>query len=137
MPDGSHEPDYTMIEFGAVAAFTVIVNETDVPDNAIREAYRGLTNLETMLQATRESDGPLNLAVIDGLLADAVPIEYRALATMGSQLIRERAQLYLGEHLSDAELGKYAIVGKIAEAVVSGAKAALEPRARQLQRGKS
>jgi len=129
MPDGSSEPDYTMIEFGAVAVFTVLINETKVSDEKVLEAYRGLSNLESTLQSMIDSGEPLDLAIVDQMLANAVPVEYQALTAMGSKLIRQRAKLYLGESMPDVDLGKYALVGKIAQSVVSGAKAAIEPKA--------
>ena len=129
MPDGSSEPDYMLIEFGAVAVFTVIVNETKVSDKKVLEAYHGLSNLERTLQSMTDSGEPLDLAIVDQMLANAVPVEYQALTAMGSKLIRQRAKLYLGESMPDVDLGKYELVGKIAQSVVSGAKAAIEPKA--------
>lgn len=132
MPDGSSTPDYTMIEFGAVAAFTVIINETKVSDEKVLQAYDGLSSMERNLRAMVESGEPLDLAIIDQMLASAVPVEYKALAAVGSKLIRERAKLYLGEKVPDVDLGKYEVVGEITLAVVQGAKAAIEPRATQI-----
>lgn len=134
MPDGTSTPDYTMIEFGAVAAFTVIINETKVSDAKVLQAYDGLSNVEKSLRAMVESGEPLDLAIVDHMLANAVPLEYKALASLGSRLIRERAALYLGEKVPDVDLGEYEVVGKITLAVVQGATAAIEPRAAQIRK---
>jgi hypothetical protein len=91
MPDGSSKPDYVMIEFGAVAAMTVIVNETKVSDEVVVKAYKGLSAMETALLTS----GPMDLSMIDTMLANAVPMEYKALATVGSKLIRSRVAQYM------------------------------------------
>ena len=123
-PDGSSKPDYVMIEFGAVAAFTVIVNETKVSDEAIVRAYEGLTHLEGVLQ----TGGPLNLDMVDTLLARAVPIEYKALAATGSKLIRSRVAQYMEVKLPTNPITENEVIVNSTLAVVQGAKAALQPK---------
>lgn len=134
MPDGTNQPDTVLISFAAVAAFTVIINETKVSDEKILEAYEGLSNAERVLRSMGESGEPLDLAIVDQLLSDAVPMEYKAIAKIGSKLIRDRARRYVGEEIPDVDLGKYTIVGDIVLAVVEGAKAAIEPKALQIKK---
>jgi len=133
MPDGAHEPDYLRIEFSSLASFLVIINETKVTDEKVLRAYRGLSDLEGVIQSMVESGQPVDLAVVDKLLAQALPVEYQPLAVLGSKLIRQRAKLYLGEHVPDVDLGKYEVVAKIVQAVVSGARTAIEPKANAIK----
>jgi hypothetical protein len=130
MQDGSSEPDYAMVEFGSVAAFTVIVSETKVSDETVVKAYEGLSNLETTLQGLASDSGNLDLSVVDRLLANAVPMEYKALASQGSKLIRSRVRQYMGsKDVLDYDMsreGKLTI--KTTLAVVQGARAALYPK---------
>lgn len=126
MPDGSSEPDYVLIEFGSVAAFTVIVNETEVPDESVVRAYEGLSALEVTLQSVLENGGDLDLSILDKMLANAVPFEYKALAETGSKLIRSRVKQYVD--LPENPLPESELVAKVALSVVQGAKAALGPK---------
>lgn len=120
-------PDYAMIEFGAIAAFTVLVNETDVPQDRVEKAYLGLSNIEMILARLAGTGESLDLAVLDSMLSEALPVEYQALAKSGSKLIRSRVQMYVD--LPEIELDERAtIVNTIALTVVSGAKQALEPK---------
>lgn len=128
MPDGSSKPDTEMIEFGSVAVFTVIVNETEVSDAAVVRAYEGLSSVEQFLQNVGDTGGDLDLSVIDEMLAKAVPIEYRALATSGSKLIRSRVARYMEGKLPENPITESEAVTSISLAVVSGARAALAPK---------
>ena len=123
-PDGSSKPDYVMIEFGAVAAMTVIVNETKVSDEVVVRAYKGLSIMETTLL----TNGPLDLSSIDAMLAHAVPLEYKALAQVGSKLIRSRVQQYMDVKLPTNPITENEVVMQTTLAVVQGAKSALEPK---------
>jgi hypothetical protein len=126
MPDGTTEPDYVMIEFGSVAAFTVIVNETKVSDESVVKAYEGLSAMEAGLQAVLNGSGEVDLSMIDAMFAAAVPVEYQALASTGSKLIRSRVRQYIDvpeNMFSESEL-----TAKISLSVVQGAKSALEPK---------
>lgn len=134
MPDGTNEPDYEMISFGTVLAFSVIINETKVSDEKVMEAYEGLSHASVVLRSMGESGQPVDLAVVDQILADAVPMEYKAIAKQGSKLIRDRARRYLGENIPDVDLTKHKVVAEIASAVVEGAKAALEPKVYEIKK---
>ena len=125
-PDGTSEPDYVLIEFGSVAAFTVIVNETKVPDESVVKAYEGLAAMEAGLQAILDGSGTLDLSMIDAMFASAVPVEYQALASTGSKLIRSRVRQYVD--VPDNILGESELTAKISLSVVQGAKSALAPK---------
>jgi len=124
-PDGSSAPDYVMIEFGSVAAFTVLVNETDVSDDSVVKAYEGLTVLENTLTSGTQA---LDLTLIDAMLANAVPVEYSALASTGSKLIRSRVRQYMDVKLPENPITESEVTMKTSLAVVQGAKAALAPK---------
>lgn len=126
MPDGTTEPDYVMIEFGSVAAFTVIVNETKVTDESVVKAYEGLSAMESGLQAVLDGSGEVDLSMIDAMFASAVPLEYKALASTGSKLIRSRVRQYV--ELPDNIFDESELTAKISLSVVQGAKSALYPR---------
>jgi hypothetical protein len=131
MPDGNSEPDYVMIEFGAVAAFTVIVNETKVSDESVVKAYEGLSAMEAGLHAVVNGSGEVDFAIVDAMFASAVPVEYKALATTGSKLIRSRVRMYMNieEGIEVPEwMNESSLTAKITLSVVQGAKAALEPK---------
>jgi hypothetical protein len=128
MPDGSSAPDYVMIEFGSVAAFTVLVNETEVSDEAVVKAYEGLAAMEAGLQAVANGSGDMDLSMIDAMLASAVPVEYSALAATGSKLIRARVKQYMDIKLPENPITENEVTVSISLAVVQGAKAALQPK---------
>jgi hypothetical protein len=124
-PDGSSAPDYVLIEFGSTLAFTVIVNETDVSDATVVRAYTGLAALEQTLQTGGEA---LDLTMLDAMFANAVPIEYSALASQGSKLIRSRVRQYMDIKLPSNPITESEVTVSTALAVVQGAKAALYPK---------
>jgi hypothetical protein len=127
-PDGTTTPDYAMIEFGAVAAFTVIVNEAKVSDEAVVKAYEGLSTMEATLQKVVDGSGSLDLPIIDQMLGEAVPIEYKALATQGSKLIRSRVRNFMDTKHPDNPITESEVTLSTSLAVVKGAKAVLEPK---------
>lgn len=127
MPDGSSHPDYVMIEFGAVAAFTILVNETKVSDESVVTAYEGLSAMEAgLLAAPNGSD--MDLSMIDAMLASAVPVEYKALASTASKLIRSRVRQYMDVKLPSNPITESEVTIKTTLAVVQGAKSALGPK---------
>jgi len=135
MPDGNSEPDYVMIEFGAVAAFMVIINETKVTDESVVKAYEGLSAMEEGLLAVVNGSRQMDLTLIDAMFASALPIEYQALGATGSKLIRSRVSQYLtpegGSDLPEW-MNENSLTAKISLAVVHGAKAAMEPKYRAI-----
>ena len=98
MQDGSTEPDYALIEFGAVAAMSVIVNETEAEDAVVVQAYDGLKHVEAALQCVGESCPPLDISIISGMLQQQVPLEYRALVDQGMKLAE-----FCNKKLDDAQ----------------------------------
>ena len=124
MPDGTSQPDYVLIEFGAVAAFTVIVNETEASNDAVLRAYSGLSNLEVLLN----NGGELNLSILDEALSNAVPTEYKAIAYTGSKLIRSRVRKYMAVKVPENPITENEMVVNATLAIVHGAKSALQPR---------
>jgi hypothetical protein len=133
MPDGTSEPDYVMIEFGSVAAFTVIVNETEVSDESVVQAYEGLSAMEEGLLAVVDGSREMDLSMIDAMFANAVPLEYKALASTGSKLIRQRVKMYMDVEMPDT-LPESELTAKISLAVVQGAKAAIGPKYHALKK---
>lgn len=123
-PDGVKAPDYVMVEFASTLAFTVIVNETEVSPAAVVRAYEGLSVLENTLTTGTQA---LDLTMIDAMLANAVPVEYSALASTGSKLIRSRVRQYMDVKLPENPLTESEVTVKMSLAVVQGAKAALAP----------
>lgn len=133
MPDGSSKPDYMLVEFGAVAVFTVIVNETEVSDEVIAKAYEGLLAMEQGILAVKNGSGAMSLPMIDAMLASAVPMEYKALASAGSRLIRNRIQMYMDTKLPENPITRNEVTIDTTLAVVQGAKAALQSKYQSLQ----
>ena len=119
-PDGVKAP----VEFASTLAFTVIVNETEVSPAAVVRAYEGLSVLENTLTTGTQA---LDLTMIDAMLANAVPVEYSALASTGSKLIRSRVRQYMDVKLPENPLTESEVTVKMSLAVVQGAKAALAP----------
>lgn len=135
LPDGTVQrvPDYEMIEFGSVAVFTVIVNEVKVKDDVVLKAYRGLASVRDNIQCLGEDCPALDLTVVDNLLAEKLPLEYRALAKAGSRLIRSRVRQYVGT--IDVPLEMSQISRNITTSVLNGALAAFEPKIELITKG--
>ena len=132
MPDGSSQPDYEMIEFSAVVGMSVIVNETDISDNKVITAYEALEATEMTLQAMRDGGEVVNFEMVDQMLADALPIEYKALGKQGSKLIRSRVALYAqnSDTLDKVEqiIAENELTIQITQSVIAGMKASIEPK---------
>lgn len=131
--DGKTKPDYALIEFGAAATFTAIVNETAVSDDVVLETYNGLVAMENGLVKALDDSRVIDLYAIDQMLGAAVPIEYRAITVSGSKLIRSRVKKYLDAN-PPGVLPELGLSAKIALSVVRGAKTALGARVLEIDR---
>ncbi len=127
--DGYTVPNYALIEFGSVAVFTVIVNEVNVPQETVVQAYDAFSHVESLLLCVGETCPPVDLSIIDNILAARVPIEYSALTKQGMALIRQEIGRYMPLEIP-MEV-KSDIATRVTLSVISGAKAALAPYIKQ------
>ena len=133
MPDGNSEPDYALIEFGAIAGMTVIVTEIKVSPETTLLAHERLLTLHNTLTCTGANCPPFNLIVLESMVANALPIEYQALGVAAIRLIKSRAEMYLDPQLPDFD--NLEIMRKISASVVMGMVQAMAPRVNQIKGG--
>jgi hypothetical protein len=132
-PGGSYQPDYEMIEFGSTLAFTVVINETDVTDQTVLQAYSGLVALQERLLCVGLICPALDTTLIQTMMADAVPTEYQALAVAGSKLMAAKLKRYMSAH--GVEIVPPDVSSDMALAIVTGAITAFQPRVNLIKRG--
>ena len=133
MPSGESKPDYALIEIGSMASMAVLINETTVPDASVLVAHSRLTILYNSLSCdpVNVNCPPFELILLEGMMANALPVEYQVLGVAAMRLIRSRADMYLDERLPDSE--NVEIIRKVAATVVGGMVQALEPKVLQIQ----
>ncbi len=130
MADGEGKPDYVLIEIGALAGMTILVNEMHVADDVTVRAYDRLLILQNTLACT-ENCPPMTYPIMEGLLHDALPIEYRALGSAGLRLIDSRVRLYIHDGMEPSDIMD--LSRKISLSVVTGMIQALEPHVLRIQ----
>jgi hypothetical protein len=81
-----------------------------------------------------ETCPPLDLSILDQQFADAVPLEYKALASAGSKLMRDRLRLYIGD-IDVIPTEHQATARKISLSIVDGALAAFAPHISIIKKG--
>jgi hypothetical protein len=128
MSMGGSQPDYALIEIGAMASMAVLINETDVTDASVLVAHARLTTLYESLSCTPSelSCPPFQFMMLETMIANALPMEYHVLGIAAIRLIKSRSNIYLDDRLSESE--NIEIIRKVAATVVGGMVQALEPK---------
>ena len=128
MPDGSKGPDYATIELGSVIAMTILVNEVESTQAVKNVTYARLGVLHKSLSCVSTVEltcPPFNMQVLPQMLANALPVEYQALAPAIIGYIESKAMLYYDLKIPQTE--NTAMVKKISIVVIGGAIQALAP----------
>jgi hypothetical protein len=124
-PGGASQPDYELIEIGSMAAMAVLVNEIKISDTNLLATYTRLSVLHTTLLCEGNCP-PFNLDLLEGMITQSLPIEYKALGVAAIRLIKSRANMYLDVKLPDSE--NIRMIKKISASVVFGMVQAMEPK---------
>jgi hypothetical protein len=130
MPDGTQQPDYELIEIGALASMAVLVNETEIPDAKLVATHDRLLALHNTLICT-ENCPPFDLVMLEAMIMGSLPLEYQALGLASIRLIKSRAQLYLDPTLPDLE--NAAVIRRISASVVLGMVQAMAPQVQSIR----
>jgi hypothetical protein len=125
------EPDYAIIEFGSVAAFTVTINETEVSDEVVLKAHDGLSALRERLQCVGEACKPLGITIIEEQLKAALPLEYHALAVSGMRLFQAKLADYI--NTNQVDIVPEGVMKKTMIAVIDGALLAFDPHVQRIK----
>jgi hypothetical protein len=129
MPDGSTGPDYAGIELGSVIAMTVLVNEVKATQAVKDLTYARLTVMHSTLSCPdtgRIDCPPINLKMIPEMLANALPMEYQALAPAMTAYIESRVRMYYDVKIPTSP-ENVELIRKMTVVVIGGALQALAP----------
>ncbi len=110
------EPDYAGIEFGSFTNMTLLVNEVHVAEDVTVRAYDRLLVLQNTLECIECP--PMSYNILESLLNNALPIEYKELVFEGLWLTDNRLRLYA--HKGMATLAITDMGRKVALSVVTG-----------------
>ena len=133
MQDGSHSPNYELIEIGSMASMAILVNEIKVDDATVVLTYNRLMAVHNTLTCTGTDCPAFTLVALESMIMGALPIEYQALGVAGIRLIKSRSALYLDPKLPDVE--NLSTIRKVASSVVMGMVQAMAPKVHQIQGG--
>ena len=132
MPDGSTGPDYDAIALGSVLTMTVLVNEVKSTQAVKDITHARLVVLHDTLscQDTAKIDcPPLSMKLVPEMIANALPMEYRALAPAMISYIESKARLYYDVEVPQSE--NMELIRQITIVVIGGVIQALAPHVSQ------